>query len=73
VRRATSKPGVLYLHVFDWPSTGELKVSAFGRTVKGAKLLASPRAQASVSATADGMSPRRRPIRMASGFALQLQ
>jgi len=36
--RATQKPGVLYLHVFDWPSDGRLVVPMQGK-VRGARLL----------------------------------
>jgi alpha-L-fucosidase len=74
--RATSKPGVLYLHVFDWPSTGDLHVPSFGRTVTAARLLASPGLQVSVSATADRITlrlPSTPPDPMASVVALQLQ
>ena len=39
--RATSKPGQVYLHVFDWPADGNLAVPAFGKTVKKAYLLVS--------------------------------
>jgi alpha-L-fucosidase len=37
--RATSKPGRVYLHVFDWPADGSLRVPAWGKTVKKAYLL----------------------------------
>src|SRR6266850_7578149 len=32
--RATSKPGRVYLEVFDWPADGNLRVPAWGKTVK---------------------------------------
>jgi alpha-L-fucosidase len=38
--RCTTKPGRLYLHVFDWPQNGELQVPVLGRKVKRAYLLA---------------------------------
>ena len=38
--RCTTKPGKLYLHVFDWPQNGELEVPVLGRRVKRAYLLA---------------------------------
>ncbi|HEY3129186.1 MAG TPA: alpha-L-fucosidase [Acidobacteriota bacterium] len=41
--RATSKPGHIYLHVFDWPSSGTLQVPFWGKTVKKVHLLAAPR------------------------------
>jgi alpha-L-fucosidase len=74
--RATSKPGVLYLHVFEWPATGELKVPAFGRTVRTATLLADRGAKVSVMPTADGVTlrlPATAPDPVASVVALQLQ
>lgn len=43
--RATSKPGRVYLHVFDWPSDGNLTLPAFGKTIKKAYLLATPKQQ----------------------------
>jgi alpha-L-fucosidase len=41
--RATSKPGKIYLHVFDWPADGSLRIPALGMMVKKAYLLTSPR------------------------------
>ena len=38
--RCTAKPGKLYLHVFDWPTDGRLKVSRLKNKVKKAYLLA---------------------------------
>jgi len=40
--RCTRKPGVLYLHVFDWPEDGVLKVPGLLNEVKAAYLLADP-------------------------------
>ena len=40
--RATRKAGTLYLHVFDWPASGELNVPAFEGTVRSARLLGAP-------------------------------
>lgn len=37
--RATTKPGSLFITVFDWPKNGELVVPALANTVKGANLL----------------------------------
>ncbi len=37
--RATSKRSVVYLHVFNWPSDGNLRVPAWGKTVKRVYLL----------------------------------
>jgi alpha-L-fucosidase len=38
--RCTAKTGKLYLHVFDWPTDGKLRVSAGKREIKKAYLLA---------------------------------
>ena len=39
--RSTAKPGVVYLHVFDWPQGGQIVVSGLG-PVAGAALLSDP-------------------------------
>ena len=41
--RATSKGGRIYLHVFEWPADGQLRLPSWGRTVKKAYLLTSPK------------------------------
>ena len=46
--RATSKPGKIYLHVFDWPGDGKLQIPALGKPVRRAYLLASPKSALSV-------------------------
>jgi alpha-L-fucosidase len=74
--RATSKPGMLYLHVFDWPANGELKVPASGHTVKAATLLANRGAQIAISTGPDGVTlrlPSAPPDPIAAVVALQLQ
>jgi alpha-L-fucosidase len=74
--RATSKPGLLYLHVFDWPANGELKVPGFGHTVKAATLLANRAAQVAISTSPDGLTlrlPSERPDPIATVVALQLE
>ena len=73
--RATSKPGMLYLHVFDWPATGELRVPAFGRTIKAATLLARRGAQVAITTGPDGTTlrlPPSAPDPIATVVALQL-
>src|SRR6185503_327073 len=52
--RATSKPGRVYLHVFDWPTDGKLAVPAFGRNVKQAYLLTAPKHRLKIEQTSDG-------------------
>jgi alpha-L-fucosidase len=41
--RATSKPGRVFLQVFDWPADGSLKVPAWGQTIKGVRLMSDPK------------------------------
>ncbi len=41
--RCTTKPGTLYLHVFDWPQDGKLQVPGLKNTVKKAYLLSDKR------------------------------
>ena len=50
--RCTSRPGKLYLHVFNWPADGQLDVPA-KLDVKNAYLLAA--ADESLVATVDGL------------------
>lgn len=54
--RATSKPGRVYLHVFDWPPDGKLTVPAFGKNVRKAYLLASPKQQLKIDQNREGTS-----------------
>jgi alpha-L-fucosidase len=54
--RATSKPGRVYLHVFNWPADGKLAVPAFGKDVKKAYMLAAPKRQFKFTSGADGIS-----------------
>jgi alpha-L-fucosidase len=52
--RATSKPGRVYLHVFNWPADGKLSVPAFGKTISRAYLLADLKQQLNISKASDG-------------------
>ena len=55
--RTTAKPGTAYLHVFDWPSGGRLKLPALPQKVASARLLADPSAgPLTVSEGADGLT-----------------
>jgi alpha-L-fucosidase len=56
--RATSKPGRIYLHVFDWPVDGKLTVPSFGKGIKKAYLLAAPKQRLSFTVGDDGISLR---------------
>src|SRR5439155_6315706 len=51
--RCTQKPGRLYLHVYDWPPDGKLRVPLQGG-VKKAYLLAARDQSLQVASTADG-------------------
>ena len=54
--RVTSKPSKLYLHVFNWPSDGNLVVPAIGKPVKRAYLLSASKQSLTVSQTSGGLS-----------------
>ncbi len=53
--RATSKPGRVYLHIFDWPTDGRLRVPPLGHAVKRAYLLSSPGNSLKYTETAEGV------------------
>ena len=52
--RATSKPGRVYLHIFNWPGDGKLSVPAFGKTISRAYLLANPKQKLNISNSSNG-------------------
>ena len=54
--RATSKPGRVYIHVFDWPADGNLRVPAWGKLVRKAYLLASPKTALKFSESSEGVN-----------------
>jgi alpha-L-fucosidase len=54
--RATSKAGRVYLHIFDWPADGNLRVPAWGKTVTKAYLLANPKKSLQFIEGNDGMT-----------------
>ena len=67
---------MLYLHVFDWPANGELKVPAFGHTVKAATLLANRGAKVAIATSAEGVTlrlPSAPPDPIATVVAVQVQ
>jgi alpha-L-fucosidase len=53
--RATSKPGRVYLHVFDWPANGNLRVPRWTDTLARAYLLANPKEPLRFIARDDGV------------------
>src|SRR5436190_21821372 len=54
--RATSKPGRVYLQVFDWPADGSLHLPAWGKIVKRAYLLDDRKAGLKFSQNNDGIT-----------------
>lgn len=73
--RATSKPGRVYLHVFDWPADGELQIPAWGKTVKKAYLLAKPKTTLKVIKSGEGITiqtPMKAPDRIASVIVVEI-
>ena len=53
--RATSKPGRVYVHVFDWPADGRLGLPTWDKTVTKAYLLATPGNSLKFDASADSV------------------
>jgi alpha-L-fucosidase len=73
--RATQKGNTLYLHVFEWPRDGKLRVPALRNQVISARLLADPAAR--LTTTRDGGDmivsvPLKAPDDIASVIALDL-
>ena len=54
--RATSKPGRVYLHVFDWPSDGKLQVPSWGDAKMRAYFLTNPGKSLKFSVDANGVT-----------------
>jgi alpha-L-fucosidase len=54
--RATTKPGRVYLHVFDWQADGTLKTPALSKSVKRAYLLSQPKVDLKFTESSDGLS-----------------
>jgi alpha-L-fucosidase len=72
--RATSKPGRVYLEVFNWPADGKLLVPAWGKTVKTAYLLANRTAALKFTQTAAGVTvqvPTAAPDRIATVVVME--
>ena len=56
VWRCTTKPGKLYIHIFQWPSTGKFELPAVKNTITKAYLLADPqKAALKVTLTGTGV------------------
>jgi len=74
--RATSKPGRVYLHVFEWPSDGKLQVPALRKSVHKAYLLAEPKTALETKLTDSGVSiqvPTQAPDPIASVIVLETE
>jgi alpha-L-fucosidase len=72
--RATSKPGRIYLHVFEWPKDGNLQVPAWSQAVTKAYLLARPKAALKFTNNKDGVVialPKSAPDPIASVIVLE--
>ena len=54
--RATSKPGKVYLHVFNWPADGKLRVPSWGKTVSKAYLLTARKKVLKVAQNGEGLT-----------------
>lgn len=54
--RATARPGKVYLHVFEWPADGLLRVPPLKQTVVSAALLAAPKTRLAVDTGPDGVT-----------------
>ncbi|MBI5095279.1 MAG: alpha-L-fucosidase [Candidatus Hydrogenedentes bacterium] len=75
--RCTVKPGVLYLHVFDWPADGKLVAAGLKNAVKKAYLLSDAKKTAlEAKNTPDGVAitvPAKAPDPIASVIALEIE
>ncbi|GAB5552968.1 MAG: alpha-L-fucosidase [Saprospiraceae bacterium] len=71
--RYTSKPGILFAHVFDWPEDGKLELNPAVK-IKSASLLASPSGQLEVeSGSATIMLPKSAPDEVATVIKIELE
>jgi alpha-L-fucosidase len=74
--RVTSKPGRLYLHVFDWPEDGRLELAAGETGARGAWLLADPGQRLGIETGPGSLTialPRTAPDPDASVVVLELE
>ncbi len=53
--RTTQRDGVVYVHIFDWPSDGKLPVPGLRNEVTGARIVGSPDAKLKWSTMEDGV------------------
>ncbi len=74
--RFTSKDGMLYVHVFEWPSDGKLEISIEDKQVSKAYLLADKESKLGFSSTEEGLVievPEKAPDAIASVIAIELK
>jgi alpha-L-fucosidase len=72
--RVTSKQSRAYLHLFDWPADGNLHIPAWGKRVRKAYLLASPKAALRFKQDSEGVTiqvPTNAPDRIATVVVLE--
>jgi len=72
--RATSKPGRIYLHVFNWPSDGKLLLPSWGQKIRKAYLLSRSKDVLKVTATGKSIimeTPKEAPDPIASVIVLE--
>ena len=74
--RSTARPGTVYLHVFDWPAGGEIRLPDLGAPATGATLLGDPARPELQVARRDGgiviAGPAQAPDAAVSVVALEL-
>jgi len=74
--RATSRQGKIYLHVFDYPADGNLRVPSSGKTVKKAYLLVNRKTALKFHQNTDGVIvqvPKNAPDKIATVVVLETQ
>jgi alpha-L-fucosidase len=73
--RATSKPGRVNVHVFDWPADGRLRVPSWGKRVKRVYLLTTPKPDLKFVETAEAIEvevPTTAPDKVATVIVMDL-
>ncbi|MCK4495464.1 MAG: alpha-L-fucosidase, partial [Candidatus Aminicenantes bacterium] len=74
--RSTTKPGKLYLHVFEWPSDGKLQVPDLISKAESAYLLADPKIELNIDYQSDSaviLVPEKAPDTIVSVIVLEFK
>ena len=74
--RSTTKPGKLYLHVFEWPSDGKLQVPGLISKAESAYLLADPKIELNIDYQSDSaviLVPEKAPDTIVSVIVLEFK